>query len=91
MLRPSPFIYLKNENSSKVLKRRNPQYLICKKHDRVLMTWLLASISEYMFTYVFKCGTVNEIWSTSQTHFISESRVKITQLKLTLQTLKNDQ
>lgn len=33
-----------------------------KKCDKLLMSWLLASISESMFDHVAKCDTASDVW-----------------------------
>lgn len=54
----------------------------------MLVSWLLASISEEMFNNVAKCTTASDVWITLQTYFASESKIRISQLSYILHTLQ---
>lgn len=49
---------------------------------------MLAPISEIVFRHVSKCVTATKIRESLQNYFIAESKVRIVQLKTTLQTMK---
>lgn len=57
---PLSFVFERNDSSSEAVKNQNPQCLILKKYDKVLLSWLLASISEGMFSHVSQFTTLNE-------------------------------
>lgn len=52
------------------------------------MGWLISSISSDLFSLVLGCHSVNEMWESLKTYFISESKVKISNLRNTLQTFR---
>lgn len=85
---PSPFIFVKNVNESSALKQPNPQYHVWKKCDKLLMSWLLASILESMFDHVAKCATTSDVWRALESYFVTETKVRVVHLKNTLQTMK---
>lgn len=84
---PSPFVVLPNESGTSV-KQPNPHFNIWKRYDKLLMSWLLASISESMFSHVSKCGNASVVWSVLENYFVTESKVKVVKLKDALQNLK---
>ena len=52
------------------------------------MSWLLSSMTETMLGHVNRCLTASEVWSTLQQSFLSNSKARVMQLHLMLQTLK---
>lgn len=70
---PSPFIFTQNDSKIGTMKQSNPQYLIWKRCDKLLMSQLLASISESMFDNVAKCATACEVWRAIQAYFVTGS------------------
>lgn len=43
---PSPFIFVKNETDTGTIKQSNLDYHLWKHCDKLLLSWLLASILE---------------------------------------------
>lgn len=59
-----------------------------KKCDKLLLSWLLASISESLFAYIAKFVTANDVWKALETYFVTKSRLRVVHLKNALQTFK---
>lgn len=66
----------------------NPSFLSWKKQDQLLFGWLLSSLIEGVFGQVVGCSTSKEVWQTGENMFASQSRARIMQLRLQLQTTK---
>lgn len=84
---PSPFIFVKNETDTGTIKQSNLDYHLWKHCDKLLLSWLLASILESMF-HVARCVTACDVWKALQSYFVTKSKVRVVHLKNTLQTLK---
>lgn len=84
---PSLFVMVKDDLGTSLVKT-NPNFSNWKKYDRLLMSQLFVLISESLFGYISKCTTALEIWGTLQNYCVLESKVRVMELKLTLQTLK---
>lgn len=85
---PPPFVHVKFDIGFSEFTQSNNDCLIWKCFDQLLMSWLLASISEEIFSNMANYVTTNEIWESLQNYFISESMVRIVNLKNSLQTFK---
>ena len=93
---PSPFILtdpkcsneLSDRTSAENLAREtiNPAYVAWKRTDKLLVTWLLASISENMFSTVSKCQFSTEVWFTLENEFLIDSKARALHLKSLLQS-----
>lgn len=59
-----------------------------KKCDKLLLSWLLASISESLFAHVAKCVIANDVQKALETYFVTKSRLRAVHLKNALQTFK---
>ncbi|KAH6784514.1 hypothetical protein C2S52_009473 [Perilla frutescens var. hirtella] len=57
------------------------------EQDKLITSWLLASIIECVLVGVAGLTSTNEIWETLESSFSSQSRAKVMQLKFQLQTL----
>ena len=66
----------------------NPHFIVWQRQDQLLAAWLLASISEDLLVNMVGLNSSQEIWSTPERNFASQSKAKIMQYKLQLQTLK---
>lgn len=88
---PTQFIQVRSvdpSSSSVLVKKTNPEYLIWKKIDRMLICWLIASISEDIFPIVSKCHTTTEIWNSLENEFLNASKTRMLHVKNLLQTTK---
>lgn len=79
---------IKSENDIHELKQANPEYYVWKRFDELLISWLLASILEEMFSNVANCLSASDVWKTLEHYFVSESKVRIVNLKNALQNCK---
>ncbi|KAK6139741.1 hypothetical protein DH2020_026501 [Rehmannia glutinosa] len=66
----------------------NPAYATWVRQDQLLASWLLSSVSENILISTVGLNTSKEIWECLEVGFASQSRAKIMQFKLQLQTLK---
>lgn len=85
---PLPFVYVKSDNDDGDIKTRNSEYYMWKRYDKLLMGWLISSVSENLFSLVSNYSSASEMWTALETYFVTESKVRIMHLKNTLQTLK---
>ncbi|KAK6117460.1 hypothetical protein DH2020_048787 [Rehmannia glutinosa] len=58
------------------------------RQDQLLASWLLSSLSENILITTVGLSSSKEIWESLETSFASQSRAKIMQFRLQLQTLK---
>lgn len=68
----------------------NPDFLTWHRQDQLLSAWIQSSLSESAMISVVGLGTSIEIWSALEMSFASQSKAKIMQYKLQLQTMKKD-
>lgn len=61
LLCPAPFISVRNDSDSTNIKKVNPEYAVWKRFDKLHMSWLLASISECIYSHIAKGSTSTEI------------------------------
>lgn len=66
----------------------NLDFLSWLRRDQYLVSWILSSISETMLGHVTRCATAREIWCVLEDLFQSQSKARVMQLKLQLQTQK---
>ena len=52
------------------------------------MSWLIASLTDSVHTKVVVLSTSKDVWKALEKHFSSQSRPRLLQLKLQLQTIK---
>ncbi|KAK6115126.1 hypothetical protein DH2020_007395 [Rehmannia glutinosa] len=69
-------------------KEINPAYTTWMRQDQLLASWLLSSLSENILITTVGLSSSKEIWESLETSFASQSRAKIMQFRLQLQTLK---
>lgn len=66
----------------------NPEYALWKKQDQLLLSWLLSSMNESVLSSVISCTTSYEVWNALERLFSSQSKARILQLRMQLQTQK---
>ena len=66
----------------------NPAYISRQKHDELLLSWLIASLTESVHTKVIGMSTSKDVWTALEKHFSSQSRARLLQRMLQLQTIK---
>ena len=66
----------------------DPEYQIWKKHDHILLSWLLSSLSEGVLGTLVDCSTSCEVWITLTNQFGARTRARILYLKTQIQTTK---
>lgn len=74
---PAPFIQIRTLVTAEetiVTKQTNLDYIVRLKIDKQLVSWLVLSISESMFSVISKCKVANEIWSTLENELILDSK-----------------
>lgn len=77
-----------NDACGNIVKKQNPKYHKWKKLDKLLMSWLVASISESTFSHIARCSFVHEIWIILENFFTARSKLRVLSLKNMLQTMK---
>lgn len=68
----------------------NPDYINWERQDQLLAAWLQSSLSEGIMVLVVGLSSTSDIWRALETNFSSQSKAKLMQYKLQLQTLKKD-
>ncbi|KAK6126705.1 hypothetical protein DH2020_039551 [Rehmannia glutinosa] len=66
----------------------NPEYATFQRHDQLLMSWLLSSLSDNILVLMVGLDSGAEMWHTLETNFSSRSQAKRMQYKLQLSTMK---
>lgn len=66
----------------------NSEFTDWRRQDHLLMSWVLASMSEGMLTRMVGCECAFEIWERVRIHFASQTRAKIKQLKTQLRSMR---
>nr|KYP47137.1 hypothetical protein KK1_031237 [Cajanus cajan] len=66
----------------------NPEYTAWDRKDSLLVSWLLATLSESIQARVVSCRHSYQIWDLVFQHFQSLTKIKATQLRLELRTIK---
>ena len=91
-LRTAPQQYLTQGgvNGGPQVQVANPDFANWIRYDQFLVSWLVSSISESMLGHVNRCRTSAEIWLTLERMFATQSKARILQLRLKLQTLKKE-
>ena len=68
----------------------NPSFLDWYRQDQRLAAWLQSSLADSAMVIVVGLTTSTEIWSALETNIASQSKAKIMNYKLQLQTAKKD-
>ena len=66
----------------------NPAYVLQRRTDQFVLSWLLSSISEQMLGHVLHCKSASEVWIVLEQTFSAKSKARALQLRLFLQTMK---
>lgn len=66
----------------------NPDFLSWNKQDQLIVSWLLASLTEEILISTVGFNTSQEIWKSLETNFASQSRAKIMQYRSQLQGIR---
>ncbi|KAF3793254.1 hypothetical protein EJ110_NYTH10034 [Nymphaea thermarum] len=66
----------------------NPDYILWLKHDQLVLSWIITSLSENVLSQVIGLKTAYEVWSSLKRSYASHSRSRIIHLKGQLQDLK---
>jgi len=66
----------------------NPQFTAWDRQDQLIISWLMASMSDNLLSRMVSCETSAQIWSTLKTYFASQIRAKISQFKTQLNGIK---
>ena len=66
----------------------NPAYVLWRRTDQFVLSWLLSSISEQMLGHVLHCKSASEVWIVLEQTFSAKSKARALQLRLSLQTMK---
>ena len=66
----------------------NPAYVLWRRTDQFVLSWLLSSISEQMLGHVLHCKSASEVWIVLKQTFSAKSKTRALQLRLFLQTMK---
>lgn len=90
--------YLKKEKVPKrfaseedrLADKETEEYEHWEQQDQLLVTWLLASMSESLHTMMVRCEYAYEIWQRIEVWYLSHTRAKIKQLKLQLKNVKKE-
>ena len=68
----------------------NQEYTLWHRQDQLVLSWLLLSISEGVLAQVIGCSTSSEVWITLEKLFASQSKTRILQLHIQLQSIKKN-
>lgn len=67
---------------------QNPEFLAWQRQDQLVASWILSSLSENILVMMVGLTTSKDIWESLETSFASQSRARLMQYKLQLQTIK---
>ncbi|XP_047262096.1 uncharacterized protein LOC107878073 isoform X1 [Capsicum annuum] len=65
----------------------SPAYTTWRRQDQLLLSWLLSSLTGNVLGKVVRCATT-KVWHALETMFASQSKARLMQLRLQLQTTK---
>ncbi|KAL5563358.1 hypothetical protein UlMin_033105 [Ulmus minor] len=68
----------------------NPEFIRYHRQDRLLISWILASITPSYLPQLVGCSSSRQIWTTIEQLFSSQSTAKVMFYKRQIQTLKKD-
>ncbi|KAL5823482.1 hypothetical protein ACOSQ3_021457 [Xanthoceras sorbifolium] len=66
----------------------NEDFLIWKKTDQLIVSWLFSTLSESVFGQITQCTTAFEIWSTLENLYSQQSKATVLQIKTEMHCLK---
>ncbi|TXG62698.1 hypothetical protein EZV62_009692 [Acer yangbiense] len=67
---------------------KNPAYITWRRHDQTVLNWIFSSLTEGIHAQVIGCETAFAAWDYLEKIFTGQSRARIGQLRLQLQTTK---
>lgn len=80
---PSPFI-----SGTEGQLVANPAYLVHKKQDKFLASWLLSTVTDDVSVYLTMAKTSHEIWTTIERRFDTKSTIAISSMRHSLYSIK---
>ncbi|KAH1046942.1 hypothetical protein J1N35_037726 [Gossypium stocksii] len=83
VLAPSPFI-----TGTEGQQIDNPTFLVHKKQDKFLASWLLCTITDDVLVHLTTAKTSFDIWTTIERRFGAKSNIKISSMHHALYLLK---
>ncbi|RDX61266.1 hypothetical protein CR513_60519, partial [Mucuna pruriens] len=72
----------------KQLGKVNEAYEFWEQQDQYVFTWLLSSMSLNLHTIKVECKYTYQIWIKLHVYFASQTRAKVSQLKIQLKNIK---
>lgn len=66
----------------------NEEYIDWEVQDSLLLSWLLGSMSKAMTDELIGCEFSYQVWENLESHFPTQTRAKVTQLRTQLRTVK---
>ena len=61
-----------------------PTYVLWRRTDQFVLSWLLSSISKQMLGHVIHCKSASEVWIVLEQTFSAKSKARALQLRLSL-------
>ena len=86
---PTKFLVQVEEDQT-VTTVENSKYVQWLRQDQLLLSWLLSTMTESVLSIVVRYTTSFEVWNALETLFASQSKARILQLKMQLQTTKKN-
>nr|DAD33031.1 TPA_asm: hypothetical protein HUJ06_011882 [Nelumbo nucifera] len=84
-----PQKYLASSTSTTTAEQiENPSYKTWHVQDQLLLSWILASLTEHTLAQVVGCITSHQVWSLIETLYAPKSKARIMQLRFELNELK---
>lgn len=68
----------------------DPEFVDWRRQDQLLVSWLLASMTEGILTRVVGCDFADEILERIKVHFAFQTRAKVKQFKTQLRSLRKN-
>lgn len=81
---PSRFLTPADEVAGKL----NEEFLTWEQQDQLLLSWLLASMSDGLLIRMVGCDYSFQVWEKLEQFFASQTKAKVNQLKTQLRSLK---
>jgi hypothetical protein len=85
---PAPSSFLPLTSTEIFEPTLNPAFLAWQSQDQMILSALISSLSEKILTYVVKCTTSREVWTTLECMFTAQSRARSMSLHYQLATLR---
>jgi hypothetical protein len=84
---PCPAKFLPDSNGQ-VSTDLNPAYVLWRKKDQFVMSWLNASLTDKVISTLYGLTTSRQVWLSLSNRYASQSRSRILNLKRQLQNLQ---